>query len=265
MVHLVGSGGSILGGSNISIQHLLHETHPFLDAECLLARDYLDNDAELGRLRISGEEKKTGADCDKLTLGRVRIQVSILSRLDAESRLLEKVMRSRSMRPVWGIAVNIVAQMLKDYDEDSVGSLTKGQFVSMLSNLGIQLEADSIDKWFEESDKNRDQRLSTDELSLLLRSACFESLGVLPDLLSFNNSQETRGMARATSPCRKKADGIRLGGTINVRDRESGIKVVEKLPSYLKLAMRVPKWVGIHKHFFTFRCRRCSRIQWVRK
>lgn len=132
-------------------------------------------------------------------------------------------------------------QILRDYDEDAVGSLSQRQFTTMLSNLDMQLDHQVIQNWFETADTNRDQRLSTTELSDLLRSACFESLGVLPHLLSFDSDEDTLGMIKATSPCRKGADGSfnRTDGVIYIRDRKSGVKVSEKIPSYLKFAMRV--------------------------
>lgn len=112
----------------------------------------------------------------------------------------------------------------------------------MLADLDMQLDNQVIQHWFEAADTNGDQRLSTAELSDLLRSACFESLGVLPHLLSFDSDEDTLGMIKATSPCRKGADGSsinRTDGVIYIRDRKSGVKVSEKIPSYLKFAMRV--------------------------
>lgn len=93
MVRLIGSGGSVLASSDLSIQQLLRETDSVINAECLLSYDVLDNDAELGRLQNKEEIISTHADQTAKfgTVGKVQLQVSVLTRMEAESRLLRKV------------------------------------------------------------------------------------------------------------------------------------------------------------------------------
>lgn len=93
MVRLIDSGGRVLASSDLSIQQLLRETDSVINAECMLSYDVLDNDAELGRLQNMEESISTHANqtAEFGIVGKVQLQVSVLTRLEAESRLLKKV------------------------------------------------------------------------------------------------------------------------------------------------------------------------------
>ena len=85
---------------------------------------------------------------------------------------------------------------------------------------------------------------------VLLRSSRFENLGVLPDLIGDgvrncdgdgDGSSALKSMAPMSTAVAQRMDirKQRQRGVLEVRDRETGVTVQEKIPAYLKLAMQV--------------------------
>eukprot|EP00727_Mastigamoeba_balamuthi_P004474 m51a1_g14024 putative phosphatidylserine decarboxylase (543) ;mRNA; r:1115022-1117292 len=164
---------------------------------------------------------------------------------------LQLVVKIRSREEITDVFWKGVA---KQFDSDSSGHIDRMELLGIATGLGASLDEKELDRIFREIDVDEDLRITYQELRDWAcagsnGSRLMQSINIMWTLSSFAFDDDDIGsiLVDIDRYLGGPIAGDKEGKEIHVLDRNTGEILVEKIPPYIKIAMRLmySNWGGI--------------------